>query len=174
MTLWRSSRPQPRSDRIMPHSSRTPCGISKCTPSRQHHSFGAPETLLALHDTATRRPSSATTAPPPSAAFLIRHQLTEPVRGVVARTESDPALLKPSPYLIKQALNSLHGTPATCWGLGDRHHRRACCGHRGHRLREQARQARGLRRIPAGSPDRHHAPDPASTLQRGPRLKLRG
>jgi beta-phosphoglucomutase-like phosphatase (HAD superfamily) len=44
-------------------------------------------------------------------AHLERHALDGPIGTVVARTSPDPALLKPSPYLIDQAITAKNATP---------------------------------------------------------------
>ena len=45
-------------------------------------------------------------------AYLDRHGLSEGIRLVVARTSHDPALLKPSPHLINEAIRGLNADPA--------------------------------------------------------------
>jgi phosphoglycolate phosphatase len=51
--------------------------------------------------------------------YLARHGLDDRVSHVIARTSHDPALLKPSPHLIKQALAALNAQPDACAFLGD-------------------------------------------------------
>ena len=46
--------------------------------------------------------------------YLALHGLDDRVDLVVARTSSDPALLKPSPHLIDQAISELEAPPAEC------------------------------------------------------------
>ena len=52
-------------------------------------------------------------------AYLARHGLDDRINLVVARTSHDPALLKPSPHLITQAVEALDAEPAECTLVGD-------------------------------------------------------
>lgn len=52
-------------------------------------------------------------------AFLVAHKLKPYFQGVVARTEPDPTLLKPNPYLLHRAASGLRATAADCVLLGD-------------------------------------------------------
>lgn len=52
-------------------------------------------------------------------AYLRSHDLTAQVHVVSARTEPDPALLKPSPHLIERASTALAIPPAECTLIGD-------------------------------------------------------
>lgn len=52
-------------------------------------------------------------------AFLAFHDLTPYVRGVSARMRADPGLLKPSPFLVEQAIRSLGTSPERCVMVGD-------------------------------------------------------
>jgi hypothetical protein len=52
-------------------------------------------------------------------AYLARHGLDDRISLVVARTSHDPALLKPSPLLITQAVQALDAEPAECTLVGD-------------------------------------------------------
>jgi HAD superfamily hydrolase (TIGR01549 family) len=52
-------------------------------------------------------------------AYLDRHSLSGGIRLVVARTSHNPALLKPSPHLINQAVRSLDADPAAAALVGD-------------------------------------------------------
>jgi HAD superfamily hydrolase (TIGR01509 family) len=52
-------------------------------------------------------------------AFLAAHDLHGLIRGVVARTEPDPALLKPNPHLVERAINENHAQPERCVLVGD-------------------------------------------------------
>ena len=52
-------------------------------------------------------------------AYLARHGLDDRVGLVVARTSHDPALLKPSPHLITQAVEALDAEPGECTLVGD-------------------------------------------------------
>ncbi|MFE2757695.1 HAD family hydrolase [Actinosynnema sp. NPDC059335] len=52
-------------------------------------------------------------------AYLRLHGLAGLVHAVSARTEPDPALLKPSPHLVSQAVEALAVPPARCALVGD-------------------------------------------------------
>jgi beta-phosphoglucomutase-like phosphatase (HAD superfamily) len=52
-------------------------------------------------------------------AYLDRHSLSGGIRLVVARTSHDPALLKPSPHLIDEAIRGLGANPAESALVGD-------------------------------------------------------
>jgi HAD superfamily hydrolase (TIGR01549 family) len=52
-------------------------------------------------------------------AYLERHGLSDGIRLVIARTSHDPALLKPSPYLINEAIRGLDANPAMTTLVGD-------------------------------------------------------
>ena len=52
-------------------------------------------------------------------AYLDRHGLSDGIANVVARTSHDPALLKPSPHLINEALHGLNADPAASTLVGD-------------------------------------------------------
>ena len=92
-------------------------------------------------------------------AYLDRHSLSGGIRLVVARTSHDPALLKPSPHLINEAVRGLDADPAA---ISPR--RRFLHRHRGspqrrrgqHRLRQQARQARAHDPTRSGSRNHQH------------------
>ena len=51
--------------------------------------------------------------------YLARHGLDDRISLVVARTNHDPALLKPSPHLITQAIHALDAEPGECTLVGD-------------------------------------------------------
>ena len=51
--------------------------------------------------------------------YLARHGLDHRINLVVARTNHDPALLKPSPHLITQAAHALNAEPGECTLVGD-------------------------------------------------------
>ena len=50
--------------------------------------------------------------------YLAVHRIG-PVAGVVGRDESDPELMKPSPYLVRAAVSILDAHPAECAFVGD-------------------------------------------------------
>jgi phosphoglycolate phosphatase len=52
-------------------------------------------------------------------AYLAHHGLDSLVTQVNGRSSPDASLLKPSPYLIEQALTALRADPATCAIVGD-------------------------------------------------------
>jgi HAD superfamily hydrolase (TIGR01549 family) len=52
-------------------------------------------------------------------AYLTRHGLDDRIGVVIARTSHDPALLKPSPHLITQAVDALDAEPGECTLVGD-------------------------------------------------------
>jgi phosphoglycolate phosphatase len=52
-------------------------------------------------------------------AYLAAHGLDDRIELVSARTSPDPALLKPSPYLIERAMTGLGAPPAECVLVGD-------------------------------------------------------
>jgi phosphoglycolate phosphatase len=52
-------------------------------------------------------------------SYLARHGLDDRISLVVARTHHDPALLKPSPHLITQAVDALDAEPGECTLVGD-------------------------------------------------------
>jgi beta-phosphoglucomutase-like phosphatase (HAD superfamily) len=52
-------------------------------------------------------------------AYLERHGLSDGIHLVVARTSHDPALLKPSPHLITQAVHGLHADSVATVLVGD-------------------------------------------------------
>jgi HAD superfamily hydrolase (TIGR01549 family) len=53
------------------------------------------------------------------AAYLDRHDLIDGIRLIVARTSHDPALLKPSPHLIDEAVRGLDADPIATTLVGD-------------------------------------------------------
>ncbi|RSN35977.1 HAD family hydrolase [Amycolatopsis sp. WAC 01416] len=52
-------------------------------------------------------------------SFLSLHELAEQVRGISARTTSDPARLKPQPMLLDAAVRALGTSPRQCVMVGD-------------------------------------------------------
>jgi len=52
-------------------------------------------------------------------SYLARHGLDDRISLVVARTNHDPALLKPSPHLIIRAVDALKAEPRECTLVGD-------------------------------------------------------
>jgi phosphoglycolate phosphatase len=52
-------------------------------------------------------------------AYLARHTLDGSIGVIIARTSPDPALLKPCPHLLNEAITASHADPATCALVGD-------------------------------------------------------
>ena len=52
-------------------------------------------------------------------SYLARHGLDDRISLVIARTNHDPALLKPSPHLITQAVRDLNAESGECTLVGD-------------------------------------------------------
>jgi HAD superfamily hydrolase (TIGR01662 family) len=52
-------------------------------------------------------------------AYLSARDLDRFIAIVSARTSSDPSLMKPSPFLVHQAVEHLHADPAACVLIGD-------------------------------------------------------
>jgi phosphoglycolate phosphatase len=52
-------------------------------------------------------------------AYLTQHGLDDRIDYIAARTSPDPALLKPDPHLLHQALTELAATPDQCVLVGD-------------------------------------------------------
>ncbi|GAA5159849.1 HAD family hydrolase [Pseudonocardia eucalypti] len=86
---------------------------------------GAPATphLSPMLDTLVRSGHTVTIVSNNSAraarAFLDIQGLTHLLRGIIARTDPDPALLKPDVHLLQVAAEELGATPAACVLLGD-------------------------------------------------------
>ncbi|WP_370946486.1 HAD family hydrolase [Amycolatopsis sp. cg5] len=52
-------------------------------------------------------------------AFLVMHDLAQAVRRISARVDGDVSKLKPSPFLIEQAIRGLGTSPSRCLMVGD-------------------------------------------------------
>jgi phosphoglycolate phosphatase len=52
-------------------------------------------------------------------AYLTRHALDGPIGVIIARTSPDPALLKPCPHLLHQAITATNADPGACALVGD-------------------------------------------------------
>jgi phosphoglycolate phosphatase len=100
-------------------------------------------------------------------AYLARHDLAEALPLVVAHTSHDPALLKPSPYLIETAVSELGAGTAVSALIGDSLtdiQGARLAGIQEHRLRQQARQARADdRRESRGRHHQHGEPRPSAS-----------
>jgi HAD superfamily hydrolase (TIGR01662 family) len=53
------------------------------------------------------------------AAYVSAHQLGEHIDGIIGRTSSDPAALKPNPAPLLRAVTALAAEPAQCVLIGD-------------------------------------------------------
>ena len=53
------------------------------------------------------------------AAYLGDHRLTRYVTAVVGRDDADPALMKPSPYRVREAVSQLDAKPGETFFIGD-------------------------------------------------------
>lgn len=53
------------------------------------------------------------------AAYLGDHRLTRYVTAVVGRDDADPALMKPSPYRVREAVSRLDAQPGETFFVGD-------------------------------------------------------
>lgn len=80
---------------------------------------GIVELLDALHHSGHTVTIVSNNSSSAVAFFLACHNLNAYVRSVVGRTDPDPALLKPHPHLVQQAVCELHTQPGTCVLLGD-------------------------------------------------------
>lgn len=80
---------------------------------------GAVDALRALRDSGHTVTIVSNNSSDTVHAFLTTHSLDALVRGVVARTDPDPALLKPNPHLLRAAITDLHVEPGVCVLIGD-------------------------------------------------------
>lgn len=80
---------------------------------------GAAEFLAACHE--TNRPVAivSNNCEASVRVYLDRVGFTEAVQHIEARDPSDPARMKPSPYLVEQAATHLHAARAQCVLIGD-------------------------------------------------------
>ena len=105
-------------------------------------------------------------------AYLARHGLDDRISLVVARTSHDPALLKPSPHLITQAVEALDAEPGECTLVGDSVtdvQAARLAGVQQHRLRQRTRQTR----TPERSRRRRHHQQPRRPGSQIPRTRSR-
>ncbi|MGH8884923.1 MAG: HAD family hydrolase [Egibacteraceae bacterium] len=79
----------------------------------------ARETILACRQTHRTVAVVSNNSTPAVEAYLTAHDLIGSVDLVVGRTDPNPALLKPHPHLILQAVQALCADPATCTLIGD-------------------------------------------------------
>jgi phosphoglycolate phosphatase len=79
----------------------------------------AHEVLVACRDSARPVAIISNNSSQAVRAYLNAHDLHNLVSLVSARTNADPTLLKPSPYLIHQAAAALNARPPSCAVVGD-------------------------------------------------------
>lgn len=79
----------------------------------------ARETILACRQTQRTVAVVSNNSTEAVETYLTAHDLIDHVDLVVGRTDLDPALLKPHPHLILQAVRALSADPATCILIGD-------------------------------------------------------
>ena len=75
--------------------------------------------LLACHDSGRQVAIVSNNSARAVYTYLDLHELTGQIGAVAARTGHDPAILKPSPYLIWQAASELGTVPSACAVIGD-------------------------------------------------------
>jgi phosphoglycolate phosphatase len=80
---------------------------------------GLADVLSACHDSGRQVAIVSNSSASAVRIYLDIHQLTSQIDAVAARTGHDPALLKPSPCLIKQAASELSIAPSACALIGD-------------------------------------------------------
>jgi beta-phosphoglucomutase-like phosphatase (HAD superfamily) len=80
---------------------------------------GAAQTMRDLHRAGFTLTIASNSSIDALRAFLQLHDLAQYVRGISARTGPDPALLKPSPFLVEQAIRSLGTSSERCVLVGD-------------------------------------------------------
>lgn len=80
---------------------------------------GAAEFLTACRETSRPVAIVSNNGDASVRAYLDRVGLAATVQHVEARDPSDPARMKPSPYLVERAITHLHTSPAQCVLIGD-------------------------------------------------------
>lgn len=75
--------------------------------------------LAALRDSGHRTTVVSNNSTAAVHAFVTAHGLHDLIHGVIARAEPDPALLKPSPHLVLQAVADNRARPEQCILIGD-------------------------------------------------------
>lgn len=80
---------------------------------------GAFELINELADTGRRVAVVSNNSAAAVRAFLEKHQLTKLITAVSARTEPEPGLLKPHPYLVDRACNFTRSPAHHCVLVGD-------------------------------------------------------
>jgi phosphoglycolate phosphatase len=77
------------------------------------------EVLAACHETGRTTAVVSNNSARAVHTYLTQHGLDDRISHVIARTSHNPALLKPNPHLIEQALVVLGAEPTKCTLLGD-------------------------------------------------------
>jgi HAD superfamily hydrolase (TIGR01662 family) len=80
---------------------------------------GVREALAALHRAGHSITIVSNNSEAAVRAVLTEHQLAPPIGDIIARTDPDPALLKPHPHLLLRAASRLHTVPSVCVLVGD-------------------------------------------------------
>jgi phosphoglycolate phosphatase len=80
---------------------------------------GLADVLSACHDSGRQVAIVSNNSACAVRAYLDLHELTGQIGAVAARTGHDPAILKPSSYLIRQAASELGTVPSACALVGD-------------------------------------------------------
>ena len=77
------------------------------------------EVITACHDSARSVAVISNNSEKAIRAYLAAHDLDSQIDLIAARTSPDPAILKPSPYLIDQAATKLGTSASACVVVGD-------------------------------------------------------
>lgn len=80
---------------------------------------GALDTLTALAASGRTATIVSNNSVAAVTAFADRYALHRYLNGIVARTDPDPALLKPNPHLVRRAMTVLGAEPSQCLLIGD-------------------------------------------------------
>lgn len=80
---------------------------------------GAAELMAAARETGRKVAIVSNNSSPAISAYLAAHDLTRYVAAVLGRDEPDPTRMKPDPYRVRQAIESLWADPAQCVLIGD-------------------------------------------------------
>ena len=80
---------------------------------------GATELLTACRDTSRPVAIVSNNAREAVTAYLARAGITDFINHIEGRDPRDPALMKPNPYLVSQALHALDASPSECTLVGD-------------------------------------------------------
>jgi HAD superfamily hydrolase (TIGR01509 family) len=80
---------------------------------------GAADLIITAHQTERTITIVSNNSSAAITAYLADHQLTGYIRAVFGRDATDPALMKPSPYRLCQAVADLGANPRECSFVGD-------------------------------------------------------